>query len=514
MTTTICSASHRRAGGLLPNLVEFSSVQFPAPWFALTARLTDVDALRDAYVVGGFVRDLALGRPTHDVDVAVAGDAIAVAQRIADVLDARLVVLDVERGVARVVAADDADAWHIDVAALKGDIEADLALRDFTIDAMAIAWRDAADGRWAVLDPCDGRDDLRRRLVRATSAAALDDDPLRLLRGVRLAATLGFELEAQTARWIAERAPSIATVARERVNDELSRILAGPAAAWLGRLDELGLLTALVPELAATKGAPQPAEHYWNVFDHSIATVAAVEALLRESVDVAWLPSWAIELAPWSEAIEAHFDEAGGGGRRRRVLLKLAALLHDIAKPQTKTIEADGRVRFLGHPQQGAAVATAVMERLRFSSREVELVAAMVAQHMRPAQMAAEADGPSRRAVYRYFRDLGDAAIDTLFLSLADHLATRGPRLNRDGWRRHSDVTAELVRQQFAASAAPPPPKLADGHVVMRHFGLAPGPLVGELLERIREAQAAGEIATEAEALDLAAVELAARRPG
>jgi len=187
-------------------------------------------------------------------------------------------------------------------------------------------------------------------------------------------------------------------------------------------------------------------------------------------------------------------------GSTRRLLLKLAALLHDIAKPQTKAIDESGRMRFLGHAQEGAAIAVNILERLRFSSKEVKLVEAMVRHHLRPVQMSHN-ELPSRRAIYRYFRDTGEAGIDILFLSLADHLAARGPHLNLADWQEHAKMVNYVLAQCFQEENLVVPPKLIDGHDLVNIFSMSPGPRIGEFLEAVRETQAAGEIATREEAL-------------
>jgi poly(A) polymerase len=160
-------------------------------------------------------------------------------------------------------------------------------------------------------------------------------------------------------------------------------------------------------------------------------------------------------------------------------------------------------MRFFGHADVGAEVAGRLLRRLRFSAREVALVQTMVKAHLRPVQMGQQGP-PTRRALYRYFRDCGDAAIDTLFLSLADHLATVGPRVSVAGWRQHVSLVNHILTKRFQEEAVVAPPKLLAGDELMAGLGLSPGPIVGQLLELIREAQAAGAISTRGEALALA----------
>ena len=180
--------------------------------------------------------------------------------------------------------------------------------------------------------------------------------------------------------------------------------------------------------------------------------------------------------------------------------MKLAALLHDIAKPQAKAIDEGGRMRFLGHAREGAAIAVNIMERLRFSGKEVRLVEIIVRYHLRPGQMSHD-ELPSPRAIYRYFRDIGEAGIDVLFFSLADHLATRGPQLILARWQEHAQMVEYVLAQRFQEGGLVVPPKLIDGHDLINVFGMSPGPKVGQLLEAVSEAQAVGELTTRQEAL-------------
>jgi poly(A) polymerase len=198
--------------------------------------------------------------------------------------------------------------------------------------------------------------------------------------------------------------------------------------------------------------------------------------------------------------VEEHFAQEVSNGSTRGSILKLAALLHDIAKPQMKTIEETGRIRFLGHPESGADVVVTILERLRFSGKEIKLAEILTRHHMRPTQISH--DGlPTQRAIYRYFRDTGDAGIDILFLSLADHLAARGPDLIPTEWQKHVHVVEYMLAQYFEVKTVVAPPKLVDGNDLVNIFGLSPGPQIGLMLEQVREAQASGEITNRDEAL-------------
>jgi len=350
-----------------------------------------------------------------------------------------------------------------------------------------------------ITDPFNGQADLRRRIVKAVSDKAFREDAVRLLRAVRLAAELNFNIDSHTEKLLSRDSSLSAGVSGVRVRGELFCLLALPGAGpRLFYLDKLGLLTALLPDLSPLKGVEQPMEHAWDVFDHSIQTVAAVEFVLRES-------SWeyadeaALKSVPWSEKLSSHFDREISSGSTGRSLLKLAALFHDIAKPQTRAIE-NGRTRFLGHQEAGAAIASNVMERLRFSNREIQLATLLVRYHLRPTQMSNEGL-PTDRAIYRYFRDTGEAGIDLLYLSLADHLAARAASLDTKQWQEHCRLTEYVLAKHFAEEKPSTPLKILDGHEIMDIFGIKPGPEIGRLLEELREAQSAGEITTREQAV-------------
>lgn len=465
-----------------------------------------------AYVVGGFIRDWLLERETRDVDVAVGGGALAVAQDVAKAVGGHYVLLDGANGVARVVVTVD-EPWYLDFTFFSGNIEDDLARRDFTIDAMAIELQGLLSGQSKIIDPFSGRADLKKKLVRVVSHAVFEDDAARLLRGVRLAAELDFEVETQTEALIRQNCRLVKLVSGERLREELVRMLPLPGSADLVRyLDELGLLTQLIPELESLKGVEQPREHYWNVFDHSVETMATVEFLLREA-------PWKhgkddlLAVSPWSDEISQHFDEEVSSGSNRRLLLKLGGLLHDIAKPATKTVDETGRTRFFGHTKEGAAMAAVILERLRFSNREIKLIENLVYHHLRPVQMA-NGDLPTSRAIYRYFRDTEGAGVDVLFVALADYLATCGPRLDFEEWQQHNQLINYILAQHSKQEAEVLPVKLIDGHDLMDIFGLKPGRLIGELLADVREAQAAGEVSTREEAIELVHRELEKRHCG
>ena len=478
---------------------------------ALISRLSAFFVERDveAHVVGGAVRDrLTEHAPDSDVDLAVAGDAVELGRELAEDLGGSLVPLSAPRGMMRVVLAGEGQGRTqsgrtIDLSGYHGDIERDLARRDFTIDAMAVPleeWR-GDDFGLAVVDPFGGRRDLVQKAIRALNPHVFQEDPVRLLRAVRLAGELNFRIEPETVRLLMANSMLVGVVSPDRVRDEFLKILAPSGArARIEALDQLGLLRYIVPELMATKGVDQPRMHYWDVWGHTLHTVRGAEGVTGGHQN-----SPVFSCVPWTPESEAYFDEVASDGHTRRTMLKLAALFHDIAKPQTKTLEADGRTRFFGHSEQGAEVAEGRLRELRLSNRGVSMVSGMVLHHLRPTGMSHEGEWPTKRAVYRYFRDTGDLAIDTLYLAMADYLGAKGPELAHPEWLEHAKMISHILETGTREPVAASTTRLLNGNDLMSRFQLQPGRHIGTLLEVIEEARAAGEIETREQALDLAA---------
>ena len=453
--------------------------------------------------MGGAVRDSLLGRVSRDLDVAVSADANSVGRDLASHLGGRLVPLDRARNIVRLVVPGSPDGpAFVDLNDIPSGIMEDLSRRDFALDAMAVPLADAAGcrSREKLIDPFGGLSDLRAGVIRAVAPSVFQADPGRLMRAPRLAAQLRFEISEDTSHQIRRQAHLVSKVAPERTRDELLKLLAAPSVTTsLRRLDELGLLDLVIPELAAARGVVQPKEHYWDVFDHLVETVGQVERIVEGDRDD---EDFVAESVRAFDSMSGHFAEEASDGHTRLTLLKLAGLLHDVAKPATRTVESSGRIRFFGHQSEGAEMAEGIMRRLRFSNRGTELVRLMVEHHLRPGQMAQGGELPSGRAIYRYFRDTGDVAVDTLYLNIADFLAARGPRLRREEWLEYCRLISHIMSEGRERKAPESLPKLIDGHDIMKAYSLSPGPDVGFLLGVAKEAQANGEVTTKEEALD------------
>jgi len=430
----------------------------------------DALAGEEAWLVGGAVRDRLLGRDTDDVDLAIPGDPKPHAKAIARAVRGAAFELSGTFGTWRVVAPK--HAWHVDVVSLRDDIRSDLALRDFTINAMA---EPLAGGE--LLDPHGGRADLAKRLVRMVSERAIEEDPLRSLRAIRIAVELDLELDAATGAAAARNAPAIEKVAAERVFAELKRIVSADAVLrGLQMMSEHGLTDVVLPELAALRGVEQSHFHHLDVHDHTLAVLDEVTKLQRESEYGALLG-------------EPLADELTRGEAMR-----WAALLHDAAKPHTRDYLPDGRVTFIGHDAEGAQLARDVLGRLRSSQRLRDYVAALIAHHL-DAGFLVHRRPLDRRTVWRYLRATQPYSADITVFTVADRLATRGKNAD-EAIAAHLEVARELI----AAAHEPLPPPLVRGDELIK-AGVERGPQLGTILAQLEEDRFAGEISTREEAL-------------
>ncbi len=455
-----------------------------------------------AYIVGGAVRDGLMGRITTDVDIVLDADSHKSADAVAEALNGHAVPLDPVRDIIRVVIGPDPPVV-IDLARLTGgSLDADLRRRDFTMDAIAVELDSAVAGRWDLIDPLDGAGDVRAGIIKAVSDGVFRDDPLRLLRAARLAAETGFSIDSDTRSRIRRDAALLTRSAPERIREELFRTLAAPGARQsIELLDDLGLLSVVIPELEDAKGVSQPKEHYYDVFGHLVAAAGFADRILRWRFDHDFVG----ETMPRFDGFESHFAQEAVDGHTRGTLLKLTALLHDIAKPHTRTVEPTGRVRFFGHSEKGEELVGGILRRLRVGRGGIRQVRTMVRCHLRPGQMAAKGELPTTRAIHRFYRDLGDVALDTLYLSMADFLAAIGPRLTPDKFDEHAKVIRHVLEVGPQKQVPRDPASLLlTGHDVMNELKLEPGPLVGELLGVVSKAESRGRVATKSEALELA----------
>jgi poly(A) polymerase len=444
---------------------------------------------RPAWLVGGAVRDRLLGRPLTDLDLAVDGDPEQAARALAGAAGrAACFALSEDFGAWRVVARG--GAWQADIERLRGgSLRADLELRDFTVNAIA----EPLEGG-APIDPLGGLEDLQARRLRMAGPQAFADDPLRVLRLVRMAVELDLAPEGETSRAARAQAGGLGKVSAERVFIELRRTVASPRARHgIELMGELGATGVVLPELEALRGIEQNRYHHLDVYGHTLE-------VLEQTIE--------LQADPGSNLGEDHAAEIVALLREpladeltRGEALRWGALLHDAAKPLTKGVRPeDGRVTFIGHDTRGAELARTVLGRLRASERLRAHVAALTRNHLRLGFLVHDPQPLARRTVYSYLRACEPVEVDVTLLSVADRLATRGDRA-QEAIDAHMRVARAMVGDALRWRADGPPTQLLRGDELAKELDIALGPRVGELLEKLSGAQYAGEVSTRAQAL-------------
>jgi poly(A) polymerase len=504
-------------------------LNFPALLDAVRAALPDGPTV---YLVGGAVRDALINRPTHDLDFCLEGEAIEIARHVANalavsgkraIIKADFFPLDSERDTGRVlVTNEDGSRTTMDFAAFRGadpstgvgaSLESDLSGRDFTLNAIALNLKDDS-----LHDPLGGAMDLKEKRLRACSPTAFLDDPVRILRGVRLAANFGFHILLETRTAMKDAAGQLGKVSPERLRDELFRILDGPQpAACIRALDMLGALEKVLPELSELKGVEQRPPHVHDVWEHSLSVASHLEnifAVLAPDYDPEKNADLfnglvALRLGRYRSQLSESLARPLTADRTLRALLCLAALYHDIAKPASKQIDENGQARFWGHDKLGVEIASARARSLVLSNEEIQRLETIIRNHMRVLfhvnRLMDEQKLPSRRAIYRFFRETGVAGVDVCLLALADLRASYEQTMPQEIWAAALEIVREFLENWFEKPAeAIAPPALVDGNDLMKELSLPAGKQIGRLLEAIREAQAVGEVTTREQAIALA----------
>jgi tRNA nucleotidyltransferase/poly(A) polymerase len=463
---------------------------------------------KTVYIVGGAVRDAYLHRPSQDIDLAVDEDACTIARNIANALKGDFYVLDRERDVGRALVNTPQGRTVIDVTRFRGeDLYADLADRDFTLNAMAVDSRDLS----RVIDPLGGQQDFEAKLLRRCSPHAIADDPIRALRAVRQSVQFGLRIEAETLRDVRASAARLNETSPERVRDEFFKLLslANPAAA-LRVADATGLLKIIIPEIEPLHDLPQEPPHVFDAWRHTLAVIEYL-AQITDATSYARTDSTAatfaigmvvIQLDRYRTPLSQHLNTQWPNDRSHRALLALAALLHDTGAPEMKHVPENHSRRFKSPEEASAHIAGLRAESLRLSNGEKDRLVEVIKNQNLPGLGL---DNLSRRDIYRYWNSLSVAGVDVCLLSLADYLGAVGVELKQDSWLLLVDRVRLLLEAYFEHyDEWISPPQLVDGNQLITALDLQQGPMVGEILELIREAQAAGEIESVEEALSLA----------
>jgi poly(A) polymerase len=447
------------------------------------------------WVVGGAVRDELMGLdPGTDLDLVIAGEVATAARALARAARATAFSLSDDFGAWRVVAR--AGAWQVDLNPLRGQtLEADLRLRDFTVNAIAAPLRGGE-----LFDPLGGAADLAARRLRIVAPEALERDPLRALRLVRLVCELDLEADREARAAARAAAGGLARISGERIYGELKRVIASDRVGAGMRLAlELGLCAVVLPELELLRGVQQSRYHHLDALEHTLAVLDCAVELQRDPA--------AFLGREHADAVREILSSPLADGLTRGDGLRFGALVHDVAKPQTRTVAADGRVGFPGHDRLGADLARTILERLRAAERVRSHVAALTREHLRLGFLVPRAP-LDRRDVYGYLDACDPVWADVTLLSVADRLATRGLRSD-EAIERHLELARSVIGEALHWQRHGRPPALLRGDQLAEALGIAPGPLLGELLAAIAQEAFAGVLTSPRDAIAFAASRIA-----
>jgi poly(A) polymerase len=420
-----------------------------------------------AFVVGGYVRDLLLDKQVKDIDVVVVGDGVEFGKKVAHEMGRTNLVVFENFGTAMLQLEDvklefvgaRKESYHrysrkpkVEV----GTLDDDLSRRDFTVNAMAVSLNTADFGR--LLDPFGGRRAMDEKILRTplNPEATFDDDPLRIMRAFRFACQLEFSIEGSVLEAAKKMAPRLKIVSQERITDEFMKILSSQKPSLgLHLMDETGVLKVVFPELAHLGGVDQREDfHHKDVLQHTFRVLDNVA------------------------------DVSGN------VWLRLAALLHDIAKPRTKAFKEGAGWTFHGHEEVGARMIKPIFKKMRLPFDQLSYVEKLVRLHLRP--MALVDEGVTDSAVRRLLFEAGEEVDDLMTLCRAD-ITSKNPKLVGQVRKNYDLVVekmAEVEEKDRIRSWQPP----VRGEEIMQLCGLEPGPLVGKLKAAITDAILDGRI--------------------
>lgn len=447
----------------------------------------------DVFLVGGALRNFILEKENDDFDFATSKNAISLARAFAKKIRGAFVLLDEEHNCARVARKEKGQLLTFDFADFRvPTFKGDIAHRDFTVNTLAVDIKDLSENkplREILIDQKHGLADLAKKKIKMVSSKAFVEDPLRIMRAFSLKADFGFVIEKATLARIKKDKKFLANVARERVRDELFKVLASPAAFDnLKAMHKIGLLEEFLPQISIMYHLPQGGYHHLSLLDHSFETVRQVEKAIAEFSG--------------HVKIRDYLNEELATGRNRASLMKFAALFHDVGKPETHRKEK-GKTTFHGHEHSGRYIVRNIAKMLKLSSLERNTMEMLVLHHLRPGYLS-NFKTPTPRAIFRYFRDAKNEAPSVALLSLADQRSTLGPLTTKADLLHHEQIVRSLLIEYFDKKEVEKPKRLITGDHLIKELKLKPSSLFKKILDTIEEKHALGEIKTKAEAIDLA----------
>lgn len=437
----------------------------------------------EIYVVGGTVRDFLMGKISYDRDLIVVDeDAKSFSQKVAEFLDGVFIPLDEENKIYRIVLKDKKNFLDI-TNPIGGNLEEDIMRRDITINAVAVNIKTGE-----IPSFCEfGIQDIQNKIIREIKEENFTDDPLRMLRVYRFYANLGFEISPELLNITKKHASLINKPAKERIEYELMKLFDGEFAAQaLLKMDESEILEIIFPFVKELKQVPPNLHHHLDLFNHSIETVNQVQKFY--------------EISP--KEVQEHLKKVDFCGFSRLAHLKLAALMHDIGKFSTWTIEPDtGRHRFIKHEDVGAKLAIPILKKMCFSNKQIDYISYIIKKHMYPTAVVS-APELNDKVMMRYVRKSADNAIDTIIIAKADRVSAQGPEITKELVEENITLLDKLLQFYLnTKETLAPLPKLLDGREVMSILNINPSPILGKILNELYEAQISGDILTKDDAV-------------
>ncbi len=495
-------------------LIKYVPMKNKLSFSPLMQEISDIlPRVKEIYLVGGAVRDAILQKTSKDLDFALKGDALKIARKVANSLHGSYYRMDDEHQTGRVILTNDNGSRTIlDFSKFRGDnIEADLNNRDFTINAMAIKIKNASE----LIDPLGGLADLQRKELRMCNPSSFKDDPVRIYRAIRMSARYQLKINSDTKKALKESVCTLDKPSIERLRDELFKILESPKPATsLIALSMLGALKYTLPEIESLKQVTAAFPHNLNAWDHTLQTIRNLENILtlldvgykhdNESGGNLILGLLSLQLGRFRENFSEHFSQSLNTERSSLSILNFSTLYHDFAKTILPSISEGKKTRYPGHEEVGARAAKEMAQMLRLSNDETQRIWSIVHHHGRVRAFSREEIIPSALDAYRFFTSAEDSGIDVILLSIADLMATYGASLPQEKISNHVAVCRRLLEFYWETPEKINPTEIIDGKVLMRKMRLTPGPMIGKLLEAIREAQVKEEISSQKEALTFA----------
>lgn len=470
---------------LTPHKPQYRTMLWADDILDIQDKLLELNLNIPLYIIGGAVRDAFLQFPVKDIDLATPTDSIKTARKIANAFNGDIFVMDVERGIARVLIDTDEGKLTLDISAFRGDdLLEDIVRRDFTVNAMAV---DMLGDLQLLIDPLNGEADAMQKVIRRCSPVSIADDPIRALRAVRQSTQLKFRIEPETLKDIHLYGAKLLETSPERVRDEFFKILGlkrAPVAVKV--IHALGLLQAILPEIKSLEDKELPEPHVFDGFKQAIETVENIIGIMdtisyKRSDSTAASFAYgmlAMQLDRYRAELNEHLAMTHPNDRPHTALLVLAGLLHRV----------DDAVSVIGR----------VADDLRLSNSEKKYLVAMI-QHYAETQ---QIDYESSLDVHRFWYPLQDKGIDAVLLGIADYLATYGNELNQDEWLIQVERALMLFFAYYSQhDTIISPEPLLNGNDLMQELDLDGGRIIGDLLTHLREEQVLSEITTREDAL-------------